>query len=201
MAEAASLSVADAAPRGERHAAVPSIFIFIAADTASFVLFFAVFMAERLHQVALFSRSARLLDARLGLLNTLILITSGWFVALALAAIRSGRTKLARVRLMLALVVGSIFGIVKIIEYAGKIWHGLTPTTNEFFTFYYILTGVHFLHYLIGMALLLFLLGKVREPADEQTQFLWFTPIAGYWHMVDLLWVFLFPMLYLQGGA
>lgn len=192
------MRMADAAVR-PAPSALPSILIFIAADTFSFLLFFAVFMSERFKQPALFARSAAMLDARLGLLNTLILISSGWLVALAVSAAHRGDLPRVRLRLKMALGVGLCFGIVKAIEYADKIGHGVTLLTNDFFAYYYILTGLHFLHFVIGIVLLAILIAKSDRPAPDAGYMTWLESGALYWHMVDLLWIFLFPMLYLQG--
>lgn len=185
------------APHGQK--TVPGILTFIAADTANFVLFFGYFMVERLQQPALFARSAAQLDIRLGLLNTIILITSGWLVALAVEAARAGET--ARVRRLLtgAIGIGSCFALVKGWEYATKIAQGLTPQTDAFFTFYYVFTGVHLLHYVIGLALLIATVVRARAPRPDPGFLGWIESCALFWHMVDLLWVFLFAMLYLQG--
>jgi nitric oxide reductase NorE protein len=180
-------------------AGVPSILVFIAADIFSFILFFAVFMGERLAQPDLFARSSSLLDARLGLANTLILITSGWLVALATAATRRGDLAAARRFLWLAIGVGLGFAALKLIEYCGKFAEGITPLTNAFFGAYFIFTGVHFLHYVVGMALLVALAVMARRPLEAGLH-RWIEGCALYWHMVDLLWIFLFPMLYLQAA-
>lgn len=177
---------------------VPGILTFIAADTANFILFFGYFMVERMQQPTLFARSAGLLDIRLGLLNTVILISSGWLVALAVEAARAGEGEKVRRCLLGAIVIGLCFGIVKAIEYAVKIAHGITPQTDAFFTFYYVFTGVHLLHYAIGLALLVATLARARR--IDAAFVGWITSCALFWHMVDLLWVFLFAMLYLQGA-
>ncbi|CAN5411051.1 cytochrome c oxidase subunit 3 family protein [soil metagenome] len=188
----------DAATAPLRPKPVPGILTFIAADTANFILFFGYFMIERMQQPALFARSAAMLDVRLGLLNTVILITSGWLVALSVKAAHAGEIKKVRHLLFGAIGVGLCFGIVKAAEYAVKIAHGITPQTNDFFTFYYVFTGVHLLHYLIGIALLGATLGRARR---IDAGFIgWIESCALFWHMVDLLWVFLFAMLYLQGA-
>src|SRR3546814_42345 len=173
----------------ERHrsheASAPSMLTFIAADTFSFVLFLAVFMGERFTQPDLFSQSAGRLDMGLGLLNTLILITSGWLVALAVAAARSGDLAGVRRKLMLAIAVGSCFGIVKMIEYSDKISHGITPMTNDFFTYYYILTGVHFLHVIIGIALLVILVVMTGKTKQADARYMtWLESSAIYWHKI-----------------
>ncbi|NMF87154.1 cytochrome c oxidase subunit 3 [Aromatoleum petrolei] len=189
----------DYAERGEAQA--PAIWTFVTADILTFTLFFAVFMHERGKQVALFNESAVKLDAGLGLLNTLILITSGWLVALALSAARAGDRTLLRRRLLLALIVGSGFAVTKVVEYHQKISHGITLLTNDFFMFYYALTGIHFLHFLVGVGVLLWLwVSAANRELDDH--FLGTVESGGlYWHMVDLLWLVLFPLLYLLLGA
>jgi nitric oxide reductase NorE protein len=183
-----------------RSATTPhGIWTFIALDCTSFGLFFMVFMVERLGQPALFDRSARLLDFRLGLLNTLILITSSWLVALANRAGRLGDMRAARRWLTAAVIIASGFGIVKGFEYADKIRAGHTVTSDTFFSYYFALTGVHLLHYLIGMIMLGFLALRVGF-GEGARDLAWLDGGALYWHMVDLLWVFLFAMLYLVGA-
>ncbi|WP_068072322.1 cytochrome c oxidase subunit 3 [Novosphingobium lentum] len=178
--------------------AVPSILLFIGADIASFILFFAVFMGERLAQPVQFARSAAQLDARLGLANTLILVSSGWLVARAVRAGTQGNRHGARRQLFAALLVGSGFAVIKLVEYTADFQRGLTLLTNDFFSFYFALTGVHLLHYAIGMVLLGYVARMARTSTDPEFE-TWLTGVGLYWHMVDLLWLFLFPMFYLQG--
>ncbi|MDB5976513.1 MAG: heme/copper-type cytochrome/quinol oxidase, subunit 3 [Nevskia sp.] len=180
--------------------ALPSIWYFVVADCIGFGIFFFVFMSERLSQAALFDKSSRQLDVRLGLSNTLILITSSWLVALATQATRQRNFQRARRLLPMALLVASGFAILKGIEYGTKISHGISPLTNPYFMFYFVLTGVHFLHYLVGMVVLTVLTIKVRGAEVGGISFqMWMESGGIYWHLVDLLWVFLFPMLYLLG--
>lgn len=178
----------------------PSIWMFLAADSVCFGIFFLVFMVERLGQRALFAESAHLLDARLGLINTLILITGSWLVALAVTAGRRGEGQKTRRLLLAAISVSSCFAIIKIFEYTTKISAGITPMTNDFFTFYFALTGVHFVHYTIGMAVLIYLATvSVNRVGVDKRYAIWLESGALFWHLVDLLWMFLFAMLYLLG--
>lgn len=187
---------------GAEASSFPGIWALIAIDCMSFAMFFAVFMSERLDKPELFDASARQLNIRLGLVNTLILISSSWLVALAVAAARRGDVPGLRRGLTAAIAVGSGFGVIKIFEYVSKISHGTTPLTNDFFMYYFALTGVHFLHYAIGLAALVFLRRKVAALTAMDTRLLaWIESGGLFWHMVDLLWVFLFPMLYLLGGG
>ncbi|TVT48659.1 MAG: cytochrome c oxidase subunit 3 family protein [Denitromonas halophila] len=177
-----------------------SIWIFLVADSVSFGLLFLVFMVERLGQPVLFAESAHRLNALLGLGNTLILITGSWLVALAVAACRVGSVDRTRRRLVAAIVVSSGFAFVKIFEYGSKVGDGITPLTNDFYTFYYALTGFHLLHYLTGMGALIYLAVLTVRVHEIEARFtLWLESAALFWHVVDLLWIFLFAMLYLLG--
>ncbi|MBS0368906.1 MAG: cytochrome c oxidase subunit 3 [Proteobacteria bacterium] len=180
-------------------AQAPGILTFIVADVIIFGVLFVAFMMERSAQLALFDRSAAALNASFGLFNTLILITSGLFVVLAVDAARHGRTAATRGWLLASLAVGAGFGVTKLIEYGDKLGHGITMLSNDFFMFYFVLTGVHFLHFLAGMIVLALLWFRAgREPVDGPL-FGWIESGALYWHMVDLLWIVIFPMLYLLG--
>ncbi|WP_374475683.1 cytochrome c oxidase subunit 3 [Zoogloea sp.] len=178
---------------------MPSIWTFILADVMAFALFFVLFMVERRHQVALFDESSRLLDANLGLLNTLILISSSWLVALGVEAARHGWRVGLRRYLMLAIVVGGAFAVTKAIEYSTKIGQGITMMSNDFFMFYFALTGIHFLHFMVGIGALCMLWFQAKEEDLEGPFMGWVESGGIYWHMVDLLWIVLFPMLYLLG--
>lgn len=174
----------------------PGIWTFLAADVAMFGLFFLIFASERVQAIDLFEQSRRLLDPNVGMVNTLFLLTSSWFMVGAAHAVRQRQNRQARRFVGLALLAGLGFGGLKLTEYALKIGAGITMLTNDFFTYYFIFTGVHFLHFAAGMVMLVVLfrrLGRVREGHG-----LWTDSIACYWHMVDLLWLMLFPMLYLM---
>lgn len=177
---------------------VPGVLVFVIADMSVFCLLFVGFMVDRMDNVALFDQSAATLDVRFGLANTLILVTSGLLVVLAVNAARAGRRSATRLWLMLSFLVGAGFGASKIIEYSIKIGHGITMETNPFYMYYYALTGAHFLHFaggMVALAVLWFLAG--REASVSRRCFAAIESGALYWHMVDLLWLFIFPMLYL----
>ena len=175
----------------------PGVWVFIAADMAAFALFFLAFAAGRLAAPALYEKSRQALDPAIGLLNTLILLTSGWLMVQAVAAGRDGdRPRVLRF-LALTVLVGCGFALTKVLEYATKIRAGITMLTNEFFMYYFILTGIHFLHFVIGIIVLVVCLMKARrEPLDARFT-VWIESAGSYWHMVDLLWIVLFPLLYL----
>lgn len=181
----------------ERH--IPGeagVWIFIMGDMVIFALFFAVFAFYRVEQAELFTTSQSMLNVHYGALNTLILLTSSWFVVMAVDAARKQLRKESFRLFLLAFLCGAGFSTVKIIEYGEKVQSGIYLTTNDFFMYYYVFTGLHFVHVIIGMVLLGFVMRKLTKPA-EASDMSFFEVGASYWHMVDVLWIILFPLIYL----
>jgi nitric oxide reductase NorE protein len=177
------------------------VWIFIIADMGAFALFFLLFTVGRVGDPALYEESRQHLNATFGLLNTLILLTSSYFMVRAVeAARRADRGGVTR-NLALTMLIGSGFAVSKFVEYAAKAAAGITLTTNEFFTYYFVFTGIHFLHFIVGIGALLMMLAKSRRDALDARFVTWIESVGCYWHMVDLLWIMLFPMLYLLRAA
>jgi nitric oxide reductase NorE protein len=181
-----------------RLAGESGVWVFIGADMAAFGLFFLIFTFGRVAHPALYEHSRQALNPTIGLLSTLFLLTSSWLVVLAVGAARHGDRGPARILLMLAMLVGTGFAVNKVIEYTTKINAGITMLTNEFYTYYFIFTGIHFIHFLIGMAALGLCVSKARHERSDSRFLVWIESVGCYWHMVDLLWIVLFPMLYMQ---
>ena len=173
------------------------VWFFITADISMFAVLFTAFMFVRAQQPALFEQSRHALNPALGTLNTLILLASSWLVALAVHAARDGKPAAVSRYLLSSILVGSGFAVSKVCEYTAKIKAGITLLTNDFFMYYYVLTGLHFLHFIIGMGVLLVCWSKSRSDPIDRNFIVWIESSGCYWHMVDLLWIFLFPMLYL----
>jgi len=188
-------TIAIAQPR--RLPGVPGVWVFVGADLMFFGLFFISFMYERSKDVALFERSRHALDIDFGGINTLILLTSSWFVVMALQAARRDRLQHAATLLAMAIGCGITFGVLKVIEYSGKLSAGISMLTNDFYMFYFILTGIHFGHVIGGTVVLMILFNKTRGGDYGSHNMVGLESGATYWHMVDLLWIFLFPLLYL----
>jgi nitric oxide reductase NorE protein len=174
------------------------VWIFITADMGAFALFFLIFTVGRVAEPALFEASRQHLDIRLGLLNTLILLTSSFFMVRAVEGARAGDRAAVTRNLLLTTLIGLGFAASKMVEYSAKVSAGIGLTTNEFFTYYFVFTGIHFLHFAIGIAALAMMLAKSRRDALDYKFRIWIESVGCYWHMVDLLWIMLFPMLYLQ---
>jgi nitric oxide reductase NorE protein len=177
------------------------IWTFIFADMCAFALFFLIFSVGRASSPVLYEKSRLHLNIGLGLLNTLILITSSYFVVRAVAAARQGIRPAVMRNLVLAIVIGVGFAVTKLIEYSAKLSAGIGLTTNEFFTYYFAFTGIHFLHFVIGVGTLVMMLVKSRTDVLDDKFQTWIESVGCYWHMVDLLWIMLFPMLYLLRAA
>ena len=194
--EKKSISTASPADslRGE---AVAGIVFFILADLILFGMLFVGFMVERTAQLEIFTASAKTLDIRLGMLNTIILLTSGLFMVFSVNAARAGNAKKTFRYLVLTCVIGAGFGLSKWMEYSAKIEQGITMLSNDFYMFYYALTGAHCLHFLGGIVALVYLCFRVRIDPLDKKHFDVIESVGLYWHMVDLLWIFIFPLLYL----
>ncbi|WP_370402734.1 cytochrome c oxidase subunit 3 [Sulfitobacter sp. JB4-11] len=162
------------------------MWVLIFSEIAVFGAGLAAFMGMRLTDPAGFAAARTHLMVELAGTNTIILVTSGLFAALAVIATS---TRAARGWLAAAAALGMLFLWLKGIEYAAKSAEGITFETHSFFTFYYLLTGFHAAHVLAGIVLL-GLVGWSAQPRVIQTG-------AAFWHMVDLVWVLLFPVIYL----
>jgi len=173
------------------------IWLFICGDLLVFSLFFVTFLYYRGQELALF-RAARLhLDQGLGALNTLFMLSSSWFVASGVRAVRGGAARMAPYCFALAWACGCGFGVVKFFEYRAKIRAGITLNTNDFYMYYYMFTGIHFMHVLIGMGVLAFLTRYTWRGACDARKIRNIESGASFWHVVDLLWIVLFALLYL----
>lgn len=172
------------------------IWFFIFGDLMVFAAFFITYLYYRAMDPALFNAAQGQLRAAYGLINTLLLLTSSWFVAQGVRAVRRGRLPLARKMLAGGFGFGAGFVGIKFVEYSEKFSAGITVLTNDFFMFYFMYTGIHLLHVFIGLGVLLFLFSLARrETAVQQIES--FESGAAFWHLVDLLWIILFALLYL----
>lgn len=171
------------------------IWVFVLGDFVVFGLFFTAYLYYRARDIPLFNQSQRLLDANLGMINTLLLLTSSWLVALGVHAARARRGLRARSLLLIAVVCGVGFIAVKSLEYAHKFQQGITLVTNDYFMYYFMYTGIHLLHVLIGLGVLIVLCR--RAPSATPKEMPLFESGAVFWHLVDLLWIMLFTLLYL----
>jgi nitric oxide reductase NorE protein len=177
---------------------VDGVWVFIGADSVIFAILFLTFMQDRLKSPALFEASRHTLNMHLGGIDTLILLTSSWSVALAIQALKRDLSDRVPRYLLGGVLTGLLFVASKSIEYFQKFAHGLTPGTNPFFMWYFTLTGIHLVHVLVGTSLLAFLWVRSRSGAFSSVHRAMPESVASFWHLVDLLWIVLFPLLYLM---
>lgn len=173
------------------------VWVFVLGDMLVFALFFAVFIYYRSLDLETFRTAQQTLNQNYGALNTVFLLVSSWFVVLAVIDVREHAGQYAQKLLVGAMLCGTAFSIVKILEYGEKLRAGLGVMTNDFYMYYYIFTGLHFIHVLIGMAVLTYLWFLARNGISADGDMKVFESGAIFWHMVDLLWIVLFPLLYL----
>ncbi len=176
----------------------PGVWMFIIGDMLVFLLLFSVFVFDRSKEVVLFAEQQLLLNQTLGVVNTLLLLTSSRFVVLAVEAARIGRRKVSGRSLVLAIACGVGFIAIKYFEWGEKFRAGLTIESNNFFMYYYLMTGIHLLHVLIGLGVLLFLWNAVRHSELSDGTIGVLESGACFWHLVDILWIALFALLYLM---
>lgn len=177
---------------------VDGVWVFIGADSVIFAILFLSFMQDRLKNPAIFEASRQTLNMHLGGIDTLILLTSSWSVALAVQAMKRDQIDREPRLLLGGAVTGLMFVVSKSIEYFEKFAHGITPGTNPFYMWYFTLTGIHLIHVVVGTSLLTYLWVRSRRGTYDHLHKAVPESVASYWHLVDLLWVVLFPLLYLM---
>lgn len=175
----------------------PDLWFLIAAELLTFGMFFVAYAGYRALEIDLFNASQSRLDLGLGVINTLFMLTSSWAVITAVKAARNDRSAMVSRYLLLAIVMGVLFMTVKAIEYTEMAGQGLSFSTDTFFMFYFCLTIIHLLHVIGGTVILIVMWSNARAGAYRASNTRGLESGASYWHMVDLLWIFLFPLLYL----
>ena len=173
------------------------MWIFIASEIMFFTGFFGAFLVLRNLHIDVFTASAHELNKVLATINTAVLISSSLTMALSHLALEKGDQKQFRLFLFLTLLCGFGFLIIKTIEYTAKFGHHIYPWTNTFFATYFTMTGFHAAHVIGGMIPMAWMLGKSLLRGYPQSQHHRVEALGLYWHFVDLVWIFLFPTLYL----
>ncbi|WP_263722456.1 cytochrome c oxidase subunit 3 [Albidovulum sediminicola] len=165
------------------------MWVLIVSELLVFGAGLAAFLAVRITDPAGFSEAQSHLHRAGAGVNTIVLVTSGWLAAHAVCAAEAGRARRLRGLIAGAIALGAVFLVLKGMEYADLAAAGISFETHAFFTFSYLLTGFHAAHVVAGMVLL----AVVAVPASPRAV----ETGAAFWHMVDLVWVLLFPVIYL----
>jgi cytochrome c oxidase subunit III len=196
----------------QRETSTAGIWVFIASEIMFFGALILAFSVYRFSYAQAFSDGAQELNAPLGAINTAILFTSGLTMSLAAATNKMGMKFLTILFLLVTAVLGTVFLVIKGIEYHedwtkglfpgnGFQWSGPnSPQVQLFFILYFIMTGFHALHLLVGIGLILVITWLVLRGWIHQEHFMPLEVAGIYWHFVDMVWIFLFTLLYLLGG-
>jgi len=202
----------------QRETASLGMWLFIAQEMLFFGGLFTAYIVFRHQFPDAFAAASHHLDITLGCFNTVVLIASSLTMALAVRAAQLGASKVCSWFLIATMVLGGVFLGVKAIEYHEKYvehhipgvtefhwdeaFHGKQIPSNQarmFYGLYFAMTGLHALHMIIGIGILLWLLYWVRKGRFTADNYNYIEGVGLYWHFVDIIWIFLFPLLYLIG--
>ena len=174
-----------------------AIWFFIFMELLVFAIAFLAYAIMRAQHVELFNQYQLTLNKESGAANTILLITSSYFVIRAVYAIREDRVKSCINNLYIALAFASGFLVLKSLEYYDKFSEGIGMSTNTFYMFYLSLTLFHFFHVILGMIILFAVILKAKQGKYSAENHIGVETGASYWHMVDLVWIVLFPLVYI----
>ena len=183
------------------------MWIFLFTELFLFGGLFLVYAVFRTKYSADFHTAAAELNTFIGTLNTVFLLTSSMTVAMSITAIQKNNRNLAMLLVFMTLILAALFMVNKYIEWSHKFEFRIFPGSPVlktmgrgellFFGLYYMMTGLHALHVFVGMVLLSINLVKIKLGKVNQGHYLLLENSGLYWHLVDLIWIFLFPLLYL----
>jgi nitric oxide reductase NorE protein len=177
----------------------PGIWVLIFGDLLVFGLFFVTFAIYHAQDPTQFANSRATLNQSCGLINTVLLLTSSWLVALAMVSLRANGAQFARFYVAMAMLCGLGFVGDKVFEYHEKWIAGIGPTTNDFFMLYFCFTGIHLLHVIIGLGALSYVYLRSVGGAKAAEHIALVEGCTIFWHLVDILWLVLFALFYLHG--
>ncbi|MEQ8447919.1 MAG: cytochrome c oxidase subunit 3 family protein, partial [Balneola sp.] len=191
-------------------AAKMGMWVFIVNEILFFGGLFCAYIVFRAWYPDLFTMAATKLDTTMGAVNTVVLIGSSLSVAMAIRAAQLNKTKWIKINLLITITLACVFLVIKYFEYSHKMHDGIFPgatlytyegidhpLAHVFFSIYYVMTGIHAIHIIVGIGLMIwiYIRAKKNEFGSE-----YYTPVEMvglYWHLVDVIWIFLFPLLYL----
>lgn len=183
------------------------MWLFLFTELLLFGGLFIVYAVYRYVHQQEFHLAAQELNTVVGLLNTVILLTSSMTAAMAVTAIQKGNVRFAKGLLWVTVLFAGAFMLNKYFEWSAKIHHGIYPGSPDllakpegeilYFGLYYVMTGLHALHVIIGVIFFLFVLRQIGQGRVTPTSYVRLENSALYWHLVDLIWIFLFPLFYL----
>lgn len=172
----------------------PDMWAFVLFETLIFTGYFSVYLFHRAQHPQSFLHAQGQLDLRIGVFNTIVLLLSSWAVARCVEAARAGAFRQATRNAFLTVSFAVLFLVSKVVEWVKEVRLGNGISTSDFFAYYFFLTGIHFMHLLIGFVVLGVVIYQLHS-STRRSQTLVETG-ATYWHTVDFLWVLIFAVLY-----
>ncbi len=173
------------------------IWIIIALELITFMGGLVAFAVYRNNNIAVVQESQHHLSALIGTINTAILITGGYLMAVGIKKIKIGLTEDAAKMILYAIITGLMFLALKGYEYYDKIIDGIGMSTNTFFSFYWLITGFHFIHVTVAILILLALYIGIKRNKYSKDDFFDVETGGAFWHLCDLIWILVFPIFYL----
>ncbi len=183
------------------------MWIFIFTEILFFGGLFLLYAVYRSEYTQEFHIAASGLDRKIGAVNTVILITSSLTMALSIAALKKSDKRLSIIFQVSTILLGAAFLVIKYFEWSSKINHGIYPGSPEllsqpqgniiFYSLYFVTTGMHGLHVLIGIIVIASMLILTKQDKINDTDYIKLENTGLYWHFVDIVWIYLFPLLYL----
>ena len=180
---------------GARYPGQPAMWFFVIGDLWIFTCYFMCYIYDRGQSPDNYLLAQQTLNQNVGVLNTILLLTSSLLVAFSVQAARTKAFARARSFLLLGGCLGVLFLLFKGFEWYVKIANGLAPESNGFFIYYFMFTGLHFFHVCLGLVILSLVFNELKKGEQSRTAFV--ESGAIYWHLVDLLWIIIFALLYL----
>jgi len=188
-------------------AAKLGMWIFIFTELLLFGGLFLVYSVFRLAHPREFHQAALELNVTIGAFNTVVLLISSMTVAMALTALQKNDKKLSMLLLLITIILAFVFLVNKYFEWGVKFREGLYPGSDLmlklehgqllYFSLYFFMTGLHALHIIVGITILFIILYRINKGTVNTGKYVFLENGALYWHLVDLIWIFLFPLLYL----
>ncbi len=200
-------TAAFAAPHRDYQGAKLGMWLFVLSEFILFGGLFLLYASYRMKYAQDFHEGGQEMNVVIGVANTFVLLTSSLTVAMAITAIQRGKRGRAQLLLAATLVLGLLFLVDKGVEWGGEIGRGMYPNgpvllkrppgLNLFFGLYYTMTGLHGLHVLAGIGVLGVMLVLVRRGRIDGHDYVKLENAGLYWHLVDIIWIFLLPLFYL----
>lgn len=183
------------------------MWLFLFTELILFGGMFIVYAVYRFTHQQEFHLAAQELNTTVGLLNTIILLTSSMTAAMSITAMQKGNIRFSKALIWITILFALAFMVNKYFEWSAKFHHGIYPGSKDllskpegeilYFGLYFVMTGLHALHVIVGVVFFFFILRFIKTKVVNPTAFVRLENAALYWHLVDLIWIFLFPLFYL----